>query len=115
MLKLVHFMRSMEYVDMADQEVVFQNLEEVIGQFPYGSPSVFNFYDAMYQPPSFADMATEPEPEREPEPATASQPGSDPEPEPEPEPELLVAPEFQIFTAPLAMGFLNGVASLLDH
>ncbi|CAK0857865.1 unnamed protein product [Prorocentrum cordatum] len=98
-LKLVHLMRSMEYVDVASQEVVLENLDEVIGQFPYRSPTVFNFYDHMYQPPSFADAAMM----------------SEPESEPEPEPETLVAPEFQIFTPPFAIGFLNGVASLLDH
>merc|ERR1719189_1407098 len=42
----------------------------------------------------------------------ASEPES--ESEPEAEPEDLVAPEFQIFTPPFALGLLNGLASLLS-
>eukprot|EP00969_Alexandrium_andersonii_P252307 11150830-Alexandrium_andersonii.AAC.1 len=52
---------------------------------------------------------TEPEPEPEPEPEMM-----EPEPEPEPENRILVAPEFQIFTPPYFVGYLNGVASLIQ-
>ena len=44
MLKLVHFMRSMEYQDVAHEDVVFRELQDVLGQFPFQSPTVFNFY-----------------------------------------------------------------------
>mmetsp|Transcript_97170 Transcript_97170/g.208410 ORF Transcript_97170/g.208410 Transcript_97170/m.208410 type:complete len:589 (-) Transcript_97170:194-1960(-) len=65
------------------REVILMNLEEVIGQAPYNSPSVFNFYTPDYQPPRFSGD--------------------------------LVAPEFQIFNAPLAVGMLNGMMSIIDY
>jgi len=93
MLKIIHFMRSMEYTDDLAEYVSFAQIDEIIGQFPYHSPTVFNFYDAEYMPSRFA---------------------SEPEPESESEPEAeAVAPEFQIFTPPFALGLLNGMASLL--
>ena len=30
--------------------VVFSNLQDVIGQFPYYTPTVFNFFDAEFAP-----------------------------------------------------------------
>jgi len=100
MLKLVHFMRSMEYADNDDQQIVFKQLQNVIGQFPYQSPTVFNYFDAMFMPARLG-MRPEPEPESE--------------PEPEPEPEELVAPEFEIFTPPLAINLVNGINSLVSN
>jgi cullin-associated NEDD8-dissociated protein 1 len=83
MVKTVHFMRAMEYRGTAGRLDVFRNLQEVVGQFPYESPSVFNFYGVDYHPTGFADG--------------------------------MVAPEFEIFTPPLALGWLNGMLSLIDH
>merc|ERR1711871_747105 len=83
LLKLVHFMRSMEYTDGQGREISLDLLDEVIGQFPYQSPSVFNFYVPDYQPPRFS--------------------------------EGLVAPEFQILTAPALVNFLNGMWALIDN
>jgi uncharacterized protein (DUF1501 family) len=56
-------------------------MEELIGQAPFNSPTVFNFYRPDYQPPRFTTG--------------------------------LVAPEFQIYTPPFALGFLNGMKSLI--
>jgi len=83
LLKLMHFLRSMQYVDKASRPVVIENLMERIGQWPLHSPSVFNFYSPEHAPDAF--------------------------------PEDLVAPEFEIFTPPLAINFANGMMSLIDH
>jgi len=105
-LKFIHVMRSMEYKDRQEGPVVFRELQDLIGQFPHQSPTVFNFYTADFELPM-----SEPEPEPEPEPE------AEPEPEPEPEPESPppVAPEFQIFTPPYFMGYLNGMSSLIKN
>ncbi|CAK9019081.1 unnamed protein product [Durusdinium trenchii] len=83
LVKVVHFMRSMEYKDSAGRNVMLSNLMPVIGQFPYLSPSVFNFYLPDFKPSDF--------------------------------PEGKVGPEFEIFTPPLAIGFMNGLTSLIEH
>merc|ERR1712072_656211 len=83
LVKVIHFLRSMEYVDTNHSEIVLNKLDDLIGQEPYQSPSVFNYYQPEYQPASFS--------------------GS------------VVAPEFQIFTAPWAVGFINGVLSMIEH
>ncbi|CAJ1395594.1 unnamed protein product [Effrenium voratum] len=104
MLKLIHFMRSMEYMDVSQEFVVFKELQDVLGQFPFQSPTVFNFYLADFNLP-------EPEPENEVGMTTTTgMPGM-----PEPEAETLVAPELQIFTPPHFIGFLNGMSSLIKY
>jgi hypothetical protein len=40
LIKIVHYLRSMEYVDSNHSEVMLFKLEDVIGQEPYQSPSV---------------------------------------------------------------------------
>ena len=60
--------------------------------------------------PSCGEDFNLPMPEPEPE-STTAMPVS--MPEPEPEPEQLVGPEFQIFTPPHFIGFLNGMSSLI--
>ena len=82
-LKVVHLMRSMEYQDEGARPVVLRNLVDSIGQYPYASPTVFNFYEPEFRPDSF--------------------------------PEGLVAPEFQIYTAPTALAFANGMHSLINQ
>ncbi|CAK0794555.1 unnamed protein product [Prorocentrum cordatum] len=82
MVKLLHFLRSMEFRDLRGRQVLMDNLENDIGQFPYNSPSVFNFYSVEYVPAGFSDG--------------------------------LVAPEFEIFTPPYALAWLNGMLSLVD-
>jgi len=124
-LKIIHLMRSMEYKDSEGAEVVFQELHEVIGQFPFQSPTVFNYYLADFELPAMPKAEPEPEPEAEPEPEPEAEPEPEPEaepepepesemePEPEPEPSPMVSPEFQIFTPPYFMGYLNGVSNLI--
>merc|ERR1719433_2381084 len=85
---------------MAHEQVVFKELQNVIGQFPFQSPTVFNFYRADFELPMPMPMP-EPEPE------------SETESEPEPEGPLL-APEFQIFTPPFFVGYLNGMSTLIQ-
>jgi len=82
-IKLVHFLRTMEFVDANHSSLVMYNLEDVVGQEPFKSSSVFNFYQPEYQPSSFTGG--------------------------------LVAPEFQIFTAPFAVNLLNGFLSMIDY
>jgi len=81
--KIIHFLRAMDYEEGDQREIVLKNLEDVIGQAPYESPTVFNFYYPDYQPARFHGA--------------------------------LVAPEFQIFNAPLVVGFINGMMSLIDY
>ena len=63
--------------------MLFSNLMPLIGQFPYSSPSVFNYYLPGFKPNDF--------------------------------PEGLVGPEFEIFTPPMAISFMNGMTSLIDR
>lgn len=81
-VKIMHFLRSMEYVDTTGRDTILSNLDSLIGQTPFRSPTVFNFYDFDYQPARFPVGA--------------------------------VGPEFQLFSAPLAIGFFNGMMSLIE-
>jgi uncharacterized protein (DUF1800 family)/uncharacterized protein (DUF1501 family) len=92
LLKIIHFLRAMEYEEQGLDHIVFNKLQDVIGQFPFQSPTVFNYFMPDFEPPRFSELPP------------------DPEPEPEPEP---VAPEFQIFTPPYFAGWLNGMAALI--
>jgi len=83
LLKVVHYLRSMEFQNEAHMETQLVDLVKTIGQEPFQSPSVFNFYQTEYQPSSFSSG--------------------------------VVAPEFQIFTAPWAVGLTNGIMSLIDY
>jgi cullin-associated NEDD8-dissociated protein 1 len=83
LIKIIHFLRAMEYVDSNHSEIVFDKLDDVIGEEPFQSPSVFNYYQPEYQPSSFSDGR--------------------------------VGPEFQIHTAPNAVGLINGLMSMIDH
>merc|ERR1719323_436264 len=108
----------MEYKDRSGSPVVFKELQEVIGQFPFQAPTVFNFYLADFElpMPEPEPETKKPEPEPEPEPET-KKPVPEPEPEPEPETEKRsrpVSPEFQIFTPPYFAGYLNGMSSLIN-
>ena len=47
-VKLVHVLRSMEFTDQ--RELLFEELQELLGQAPFMSPSVFNFYMPDFQP-----------------------------------------------------------------
>ena len=71
MVKIIHVMRAMEYRDAHDGPIIFRQLHDVVGQFPFLAPSVFNFYDADFEL-LMHDMS-EPEPETESEAETESE------------------------------------------
>ncbi|CAJ1332243.1 unnamed protein product [Effrenium voratum] len=60
-LKVIHLMRSMEYKDNSARPVFLRNLIDTIGQFPYASPTVFNFYLPEFRPDGFPDGLVAPE------------------------------------------------------
>jgi uncharacterized protein (DUF1501 family)/uncharacterized protein (DUF1800 family) len=83
LLKLLHVMRAMEYVSRAHAEVQLSaNLINLIGQQPYRSPSVFNFYLPEYQPPGAIGNVG------------------------------LVSPEAQLGVLPFVIGFQQAIAML---
>ena len=104
-MKIVHFLRAMEFVDAAGRELLFQarqrclpsfftilacgvpgtrcqELQDLLGQAPFMSPSVFNFYRPDFQPSGLGG---------------------------------LVAPEAQIFEGSTVVNFINGMLSLIKH
>ena len=85
LLKLHHFLRSMEFVSKDGREVEMPNIQGDIGMEAHKSPSVFNFYQADYQPNG---------------PIVRS--GS-------------VAPEAGLATAPYIIGFINGMTALVRN
>ena len=84
-LKVIHLLRALEYKSAIGLEVNLFNLGEKIGQFAFQSPTVFNFYLPEFSPAGPVQEAG------------------------------LVAPEAQIATGPYLIGYLNGVASLIDN
>jgi len=84
-LKVLHFMRALEFTPVEDKEIELINMNDRVGQMYAQSPTVFNFYLPDYQPAGRVAQAG------------------------------LVAPEAQLGTAPYLVGFLNGMASLVDH
>ncbi|CAL1161568.1 unnamed protein product [Cladocopium goreaui] len=60
-LKVIHLMRSMEYQDEANRPIFLRNIIEAIGQFPYASPTVFNFYLPEFRPEDFPEGLVAPE------------------------------------------------------
>jgi len=61
LLKIVHFMRSLEFHDMPGRMIMMKDLSKLMGQFPYQNPSVFNFYLPDYAPDAFPDGLVSPE------------------------------------------------------
>ncbi|CAK9084260.1 unnamed protein product [Durusdinium trenchii] len=52
LIKLVHFLRAMEFEDWEKRTLLFEEVIEKIGQEPFASPTVFNFYMPDYELPS---------------------------------------------------------------
>ena len=48
-IKVIHLVRAMEYRDAHDEPIVFRQLQNVFGQFPFLAPSVFNFYVSKFE------------------------------------------------------------------
>ena len=84
-LKLTHLMRALEYEAAQLRELDLPSLLQSIGQNAYQSPSVFNFFLPGYSPNGPLAAAG------------------------------LVSPEAMLGTAPYALGFLNGVGSLIKY
>jgi cullin-associated NEDD8-dissociated protein 1 len=55
LLKVVHFLRAMEYRPHRGRELALFAMDTQIGQGPFQSPSVFNFYTPDYQPAELID------------------------------------------------------------
>ena len=87
LLKYVHILRAIEYEDKDGRllPLEYAEFKTAWDQIPYAMPSVFNFYQPSYQPPRFAKAHD------------------------------FVAPEFQIFTTPNAVGFLNEMANMFKY
>ena len=75
----------MECRDKAAGMVVFSNLQDVIGKFPYYTPTVFNFFDAEFAPSVLVSEAS------------GSLPG----------------PELEIFTPGYVSSYVNLMASVI--
>lgn len=60
-VKIMHLMRAMEYEDGQNPQVTLHPLHDVIGQFPFRSPSVFNFYLPSFEPARFPAGLVAPE------------------------------------------------------
>jgi len=111
MLKLMHFLRAMEYADAKNEPIVLEMLDDVVGQFPYLSPTVFNYFDAQFQPPRFSTLEVAASSFLEENSSEAGTYGPDDSSVHE---AGLFGPEFQVFTAPSVVGWLNGMAALID-
>ena len=84
LLKVLHVLRSLEYRSFESREVALNDMELSVGQQAFMSPTVFNYYLVEYMPPGPIGEAN------------------------------LYAPEAQLLTSPLIVGYLNGMVSLVD-
>ena len=84
LLKVLHALRSLEFVPNRGMEFEMPHLDTKFGQQAYHSPSVFNFYLPDYSPAGPVARAG------------------------------LYAPEAEIMTTPFVVGYMNGMASLVD-
>eukprot|EP01043_Picozoa_sp_COSAG02_P008440 COSAG02_NODE_270_length_26392_cov_29.151980_3_plen_1648_part_00 len=84
LLKLLHAFRSLEYVPSRGMEIEMPHLITQIGQQAYNAPSVFNFYLPDYSPAGAVAKAG------------------------------LYAPEAEILITPFLIGYMNGMAALVD-
>ena len=79
----MHVFRAMEY--SSDYEIHLADLKGKIGQEPFGSPSVFNYYKPDYSPAGKISQAG------------------------------LYSPEAELLTSPLTVGMFNALHSLVDY
>jgi cullin-associated NEDD8-dissociated protein 1 len=83
-LKVIHLMRSMEFSSKRGMEVQLHAMSRKIGQMVFEAPSVFSFFKPEFAPSGRIEDAG------------------------------LVSPEAQLATAPLTIGYLNGITSLIN-
>ena len=84
-LKVIQVFRSLEYRAHRGRPLFLPYIQKKVGQQFQRSPTVFNFYLAEYAPAGVVNDAQ------------------------------LVAPEAELLTSPLIMGFLNGISSLAEY
>ena len=83
LLKAISLLRSMEYVSAEGRAIDFADMTSAVGQHPYRSPSVFNYYRPDYMPRGLiADHG-------------------------------LHSPEAQLLSPPTLIEYLNGMAGLV--
>lgn len=82
LLKVHHFLRSMEFEPFASREIELFNIELDIGMEAHRAPSVFNFYQTDYAPAGLVETSGK------------------------------VAPEAGLAVAPFLVGFLNAMLAL---
>ncbi|KAJ8608978.1 hypothetical protein CTAYLR_008963 [Chrysophaeum taylorii] len=85
LVKVLHFMRAMEFESTDGREVEFEGLAARIGQMVHEAPSVFSFYYPDYSPPGVVGD------------------------------KMLVAPEAQVMTGTNLIGFANGLHSMIKY
>lgn len=85
LLKVMHLLRSLEFEPRDGIEFELAHMQNKIGMYAYQAPSIFNFYLPDHVPAGPASTA------------------------------MLFAPEAEILSTPFLIGYLNGVASLVDN
>eukprot|EP01013_Petalomonas_cantuscygni_P025359 TRINITY_DN472_c1_g1_i4.p1 TRINITY_DN472_c1_g1~~TRINITY_DN472_c1_g1_i4.p1 ORF type:complete len:2117 (+),score=436.19 TRINITY_DN472_c1_g1_i4:276-6626(+) len=85
LVKLIHYLRALEYTPELAPTLNFMFLGKKIGQGPYESPTVFNFFLPDFAPSGAVGDSG------------------------------LVSPESMLGTEPLTVNFLNGIASLVKQ
>ena len=65
LIKLVHFMRAMEFAPRGARQLEMNDLAAKIGEEPHASPTVFNFYQPEHQPAGAVRAASLVSPEAE--------------------------------------------------
>lgn len=85
LLKVLHFMRSMELEPTRNSEFELDEMKRKVGMQVYQSPTVFNFYTPDFQPSGAVELAG------------------------------LYSPESQLLVTPLLLSFLNGMSSLVQY
>jgi cullin-associated NEDD8-dissociated protein 1 len=85
LIKVFHVLRALGFKSKGGREIELRDMHSAIGMQAHRSPSVFNFYLPEYQPSGPVAAAG------------------------------LVSPESQIATAPLIIGFLNGMVGLMQY
>ena len=83
-LKVLHLLRSLEFVPRDDREVDLDNMDDKIGMEPKNSDTVFNFYKPEFVPEGVIGETG------------------------------LVSPEATLATGPAMIGLLNGASALIN-
>eukprot|EP01050_Picozoa_sp_SAG11_P010132 SAG11_NODE_999_length_6236_cov_3.256477_4_plen_1097_part_01 len=85
LLKVLHLMRSLEFTPRNGMEFELSGMDSKLGMSAFRAPSIFNFYLPDHIPAGPASKAS------------------------------LYAPEAEILSTPFVIGYMNGIASLVDN